>query len=47
MEHVFYSLQDFMLCTKSMTYICMGLGVVGLLGFWIFLTGRDDSIRKY
>jgi hypothetical protein len=42
-----YSLQDFMLCTKSLTYILMGLGVLGLLGYWIFLTGRDEKMRKY
>ena len=47
METIFYSLQDFMLCTKSMTYILMGLGVLGLFGFWLFLTGRDKPIRKY
>ena len=47
MENIFYSLQDFMLCTKSMTYIFMGLGVLVLLGFWLFLTERDKPIRKY
>lgn len=47
MDTIFYSLQDFLLCTKTVTYICMGLGLVGLLGYWIFLTGRDESIRKY
>ena len=47
METIFYSLQDFMLSTKTMTYILMGLGVLGLLGYWLFLTGRDESIRKY
>ncbi len=47
MDSIFYSLQDFMLCTKSLTYIFMGLGVLGLLGYWLFLTGRDERIRKY
>jgi hypothetical protein len=47
MDTVFYSLQDFMLSTKSCTYILMGLGVLGLLGYWLFLTGRDENIRKY
>lgn len=47
MEHVFYSLHDFMLCTKTLTYILMGLGLLGLLGYWLFLTGRDESIRKF
>lgn len=43
----FYSLQDFMLCTKTLTYVFMGLGVLCMLGYWIFLTGRDENIRKY
>lgn len=47
MDTVFYSLQDFLLRTKSVTYIIMGLSVLGLCGYWIFLTGRDDEIRKY
>lgn len=47
METIFYSLQDFMLSTKTMTYILMGLGLLGLLGYWLFLTGRDESIRKF
>lgn len=47
MDNIIYSLQDFMVCTKSVTYILMGLGVICLLGYWIFLTGRDEKIRKY
>lgn len=47
MESVFYSLQDFMVCTKTATYILMGLGLLGLLGYWLFLTGRDEQQRKY
>lgn len=47
MDSIFYSLQDFMVFTKGIVYILMGLGVLGLLGYWIFLTGRDEKIRKY
>jgi hypothetical protein len=47
MESVFYSLQDFMLHTKTVTYVLMGLGLFGLFGYWLFLTGRDESIRKF
>lgn len=47
MESVFYSLQDFMVSTKTATYVLMGLGLVGLLGYWLFLTGRDERIKKY
>jgi len=47
MESIFYSLQDFMVCTKGVTYIMMGLGVLGMLGYFIFVTGRDEKIKKY
>lgn len=47
MATIFYSLQDFLLCTKSVTYILMGLAVVGMLGYYLFLFGRDEKIRKY
>ncbi|WP_169726957.1 sulfate respiration complex protein HmcD [Desulfovibrio cuneatus] len=47
MDTVFYSYHDFMLATKTITYVLMGLGLFGLLGFWLFLTGRDEPIRKY
>lgn len=43
----FYSLHAFMLETKTVTYVLMGFGVAALGGFWLFLTGRDDDIRKY
>jgi len=41
MEAIFYSLHDFYLHSKSITYIFMGAGVICLLGWWLFLTGRD------
>ncbi len=44
---VFTSLQDFMLHTKSITYILMGVGLVALACFWVFLSGRDEDIRKF
>ncbi|MDR2744190.1 MAG: hypothetical protein LBB66_03180 [Desulfovibrio sp.] len=47
MDSAFYSLQDFMLHTKTLTYILMGLGLPAMLGWWLFLTGRDEEIRKY
>lgn len=43
----FYSLQDFMLHTKTVTYVLMGAGLVGIACFWLFLTGRDKDIRRY
>ena len=47
METVIFTLQDFMTCTKAVTYILMG-GTLVLLGlFWWFLAGRDDKQRTY
>ena len=44
---MFYSLHAFMLETKTLTYVLMGLGIVALACFWRFLSGRDEDIRKY
>ncbi len=43
MENVFYTLHDFMLHTKSMAYLLVGAMIVGMLGFWLYLTGRDED----
>ena len=43
MENVFYTLQEFMTHTKGMAYILIVLTLIGLLGFWKFLTARDDD----
>jgi len=40
----FYSMHDFMLCTKSLTYILMGLGLFGFCGYWLFLSGKDEDV---
>lgn len=47
MEHTFYTLLDFMIYSKGWTYTLMGMGLVGMLCFWFFLTGRDEKQRKY
>ena len=47
MESVFYSLQDFMLHSKSITYIVMGIVLIALPLFWRFLSGRDKKKRTY
>ena len=47
MERVFYSLQDFMLYSKSITYIVMGIVLIALPLFWRFLSGRDEKKRTY
>ncbi len=47
MEQMFYTLHAFMLHSKSITYILMGVTLLCFVGFWMFLTGRDEKIRKY
>jgi hypothetical protein len=43
MGNEFYTLQDFMLFTKGAVYYLMGLIVLGVLGFWLYITGRDEE----
>lgn len=40
---IFHTLQDFLLHTESIVYIIMGLSLLGFIGFWFFLTGRDQE----
>ena len=39
----FYTLHDFMLFTKGAVYYLMGVIVLGILGFWLYLTARDED----
>lgn len=44
MDHnVFYTLQEFLLHSESVTYIVMGLSLVGIVGYWLFITARDND----
>jgi hypothetical protein len=47
MDTVFFTLQDFMLHAKNMTYIVMGIVLIALPMFWRFLTGRDRKKRTF
>ncbi|MDM8524402.1 hypothetical protein QUF80_13625 [Desulfococcaceae bacterium HSG8] len=38
-----FTLQDFYTYTKGITYILMVLILVGMTGFWLFLTERDED----
>ena len=38
-----YTLHDFMMHSKAVTYLLMVAALVGILGFWGFLSGRDDG----
>lgn len=43
METVFHSLHDFMLRTESITYILIVAALIGITGFWLFLSDSDDK----
>ncbi len=47
MDTIFYTLHDFLLHSKSVTYILIGGILIGLMLFWIFLTGRDEKKRTF
>jgi hypothetical protein len=39
----FYTLHDFLVYTKGAAYYLMGAMLLGFLGFWFFITGRDED----
>jgi len=43
MENTFYTLHGFLVHVKGAAYILMGVMVLGLLGFWLYITGRDEE----
>jgi len=43
MDGVYYTLQDFMLHTKGVTYIVMVIALISITAFWRFLADRDDD----
>ena len=43
MNDMIHTLQDFMLHTESNTYILMGVYLVCMVGFWMFLTQKDEE----
>jgi hypothetical protein len=43
MDQVFYTLQDFLTHTESVTYLLVIGTLVGMTLFWLFLTGNDDD----
>jgi hypothetical protein len=43
MEGMFLTLHEFMVYTKGITYILMVLALLGITGFWLFLTEGDEA----
>ncbi len=46
METVFYTLHDFMVHTKAVTYILIVAGLAGITWWWGFLTDGDEDDRS-
>ncbi len=47
MEQAFFTLQQFMIHTKTFVYLLMAAVLIGLPLFWLFLTGRDKEKRTF
>ena len=43
MDHILFTLHDFMTYTKGITYLIMGGILIFMPLFWIFLTGREKD----
>jgi hypothetical protein len=43
MDPTFYTLQDFMTHTESVTYLLVIATLIGMTVFWLFLTGKDED----
>ena len=43
MDPIFYTLQDFMTHTESVTYLLVIATLIGMTIFWWFLTGKDED----
>ncbi len=44
---IYHTLHDFMLHTEGVTYVLIVLALMGIAGFWRFLTGNDERTYKY
>ena len=44
---MFNTLQDLMLHNKSITYVLMGVVLICFVGYWHFLTDKEERKRRY
>jgi len=44
---MFNTLQDLMLHDKRVTYVLMGVVLICFVGFWHFLTDKEEPKRRY
>lgn len=47
METLFFSLQEFMLFSKGITYLIMGGALILLPLYWLFLTDKDEKKETF
>lgn len=43
MEGAFHTLHEFMIHTENVTYWLILASLLGIVGFWRFLSGRDEE----
>ena len=43
MEKIIFTLHDYMLHTESITYLLMAVSLFAILGFWFYLTEKDEE----
>ena len=43
MDSAFYTLQDFMTFSKGVTYVLIVVALIAIVGWWQFLTGKEDD----
>ncbi len=43
MEHEIFTLHDFMLQNETITYVLLGISLICMVFFWMFLTERDGD----
>jgi hypothetical protein len=44
--HEYLVLQDFTALAKAMGYVFAGVCLLGLIPFWLYLTGGEDKGKK-
>ena len=42
----FFTLQDFYTYTKGIAYILIVVTLIGMAGFWLYLTDQDNDDRE-
>jgi hypothetical protein len=43
MDNTFYTLQDYLLHTEGVSYLLMGVALLFITFYWLFIAERDDD----